>query len=92
MTGLKRVDAPTRANTPALQLDGTGRLKISPIVTWTLEDIADFIAENDLIIHPLTKQGYPSIGCATCTLPVAEGPTRVPAAGPAEKTECGLHL
>ncbi|SER92536.1 phosphoadenylyl-sulfate reductase [Corynebacterium cystitidis] len=92
VTGLRRDDGPTRANAPALSLDGTGRLKISPLVTWTLEGTAAFVAKRDLIIHPLTHQGYPSIGCATCTLPVAEG--QDPRAGrwaSHNKTECGLH-
>ena len=92
VTGLRRADGPTRAEAPALSLDGTGRLKISPLVTWSLEDTEAFEEDNDLIIHPLTRQGYPSIGCATCTLPVAEGED--PRAGRwafASKTECGLH-
>ena len=92
ITGLRRADGPTRAEAPALSLDGTGRLKISPLVTWSLEDTEAFEEDNDLIIHPLTRQGYPSIGCATCTLPVAEGED--PRAGRwafASKTECGLH-
>ena len=92
ITGLRRADGPTRADAPALSLDATGRLKISPLVTWSLEDTAAFERDNDLIIHPLTRQGYPSIGCATCTLPVAEGDD--PRAGRwafATKTECGLH-
>lgn len=92
VTGLRRADGPTRAHAPALSLDDTGRLKISPIITWSLEDTDNYIEEHDLIIHPLTKQGYPSIGCATCTLPVAEGedPRAGRWAGMA-KTECGLH-
>lgn len=92
VTGLRRVDGPTRAQAPALSLDATGRLKISPLITWSLEDTEQFIADNDLIIHPLTQQGYPSIGCATCTLPVADGED--PRAGRwagQNKTECGLH-
>lgn len=92
VTGLRRADGPTRAEAPALSLDATGRLKISPLITWSLEDTDDYIEAKDLIIHPLTKQGYPSIGCATCTLPVAEGED--PRAGRwafSSKTECGLH-
>ncbi len=92
VTGLRRADGPTRAQAPALSLDATGRLKISPIITWSLEDTEAFIADQDLIVHPLTTQGYPSIGCATCTLPVAEGDD--PRAGRwagNDKTECGLH-
>lgn len=92
ITGLRRADGPTRAEAPALSLDATGRLKISPLVTWSLEDTETFERDNNLIIHPLTRQGYPSIGCATCTMPVAEGED--PRAGRwafAAKTECGLH-
>ncbi len=92
VTGLRRADGPTRAEAPALSLDATGRLKISPLVTWSLEDTEKYEEDNDLIIHPLTRQGYPSIGCATCTQPVAEGED--PRAGRwafANKTECGLH-
>ncbi|MPV52291.1 phosphoadenylyl-sulfate reductase [Corynebacterium sp. zg331] len=92
ITGLRRADGPTRAQAPALSLDGTGRLKISPIITWSLEDTQRYIEDNDLVEHPLTHQGYPSIGCATCTLPVAEG--QDPRAGRwanSTKTECGLH-
>lgn len=92
ITGLRRADGPTRAEAPALSLDNTGRLKISPLVTWSLEETEAFERDNELIIHPLTRQGYPSIGCATCTMPVAEGED--PRAGRwafAAKTECGLH-
>ncbi|MDO5511916.1 phosphoadenylyl-sulfate reductase [Corynebacterium sp.] len=92
VTGLRRADGPTRAQAPALSLDATGRLKISPLVTWSIADTERFIDERDLIIHPLTRQGYPSIGCATCTLPVADGED--PRAGRwagNDKTECGLH-
>lgn len=92
VTGLRRDDGPTRAEAPALSLDATGRLKISPIITWSLDETDAYIEDKNLIIHPLTKQGYPSIGCATCTLPVAEGED--PRAGRwafSNKTECGLH-
>ena len=92
ITGVRRADSELRANTPVLEVDRTGRLKINPIVDWTDEDVNNFIHDHDLIIHPLTTQGYPSIGCATCTLPVAEGedPRSGRWAG-SNKTECGLH-
>lgn len=92
VTGIRRADGPTRANAPALELDKAGRLKISLLVTWLLDETEAFAQDNDLIYHPLTSQGYPSIGCATCTLPVAEGqdPRSGRWAGH-NKTECGLH-
>lgn len=93
ISGVKRVDSELRKNTPILDVDRTGRLKINPIVQWTDQDVEDYIEAHDLIIHPLTRQGYPSIGCATCTLPVAPGedPRSGRWAG-SSKTECGLHL
>lgn len=93
ISGVKRVDSELRRNTPVLDVDRTGRLKINPIAAWTDQDVEDYIEAHDLIIHPLTRQGYPSIGCATCTLPVAPGedPRSGRWAG-STKTECGLHL
>ncbi|EPD68371.1 phosphoadenosine phosphosulfate reductase [Corynebacterium pyruviciproducens ATCC BAA-1742] len=79
VTGLRRADGPTRATAPALSLDKTGRLKISPLITWTLEDTERYIKEHDLIENPLTRQGYPSIGCAPCTRRVRPG--RIPGPG-----------
>ena len=93
ISGVKRVDSELRKDTPILDVDRTGRLKINPIAAWTDQDVEDYIEAHALIIHPLTKQGYPSIGCATCTLPVAPGedPRSGRWAG-STKTECGLHL
>lgn len=92
VTGLRRADSEHRAHAPALSLDRTGRLKISPIITWNLDDTDQYIADNDLIIHPLTLQGYRSIGDAPLTFPVGDGEDarsgRVFGDG---KTECGLH-
>ncbi|MBC2681332.1 phosphoadenylyl-sulfate reductase [Corynebacterium anserum] len=92
VTGIRRVDNPLRATTPILDVDRTGRLKINPIAAWSDEDVENYITDHKLIINPLTAQGYPSIGCATCTLPVAEGddPRSGRWAG-TNKTECGLH-
>lgn len=92
VTGLRRADSEHRATAPALSLDHHGRLKISPIITWDLDDTDAYIRDHDLIIHPLTLKGYRSIGCAPLTFPVADGEDarsgRVFADG---KTECGLH-
>jgi phosphoadenosine phosphosulfate reductase len=93
ITGLKRVDAPTRAAIPVVGFDETfGLVKINPLATWTDEDIASYEADHGLPVHPLIAQGYPSIGCAPATRPVAPGED--PRAGRwagSDKTECGLH-
>jgi len=93
ITGLKRVDAATRAAIPVVGFDDAfGLVKINPLATWTDEDIASYEADHDLPVHPLMTQGYRSIGCAPTTRPVADGED--PRAGrwaDSDKTECGLH-
>jgi phosphoadenosine phosphosulfate reductase len=93
MSGLRREEATTRANAPIIARDIRGLVKINPIATWSDDDVAGYIAEHDVPVNPLTKQGYLSIGCQPCTTPVAPGED--PRAGRwrgQDKTECGLHL
>jgi len=93
LTGLKRVDAPTRANAPVVSWDAARRLvKVNPLAAWTDDDIAAYLADHDLPVHPLVSKGYLSIGCAPTTRPVVSGED--PRAGrwsESGKTECGLH-
>jgi len=93
MSGLRRGEATTRAAAPIVSRDLRGLVKLNPIATWTDEDVAEYIERHDIIVNPLTLQGYPSIGCMPCTSKVEEGED--PRAGRwrgKDKTECGLHL
>ncbi|MBC7632365.1 phosphoadenylyl-sulfate reductase [Aeromicrobium sp.] len=93
ITGVRRDEAPTRANTPFVTWDDkNGLVKINPMAAWTFEGLLDYATDNDVIVNPLVNDGYPSIGCATCTRRVAPGED--PRAGRwagLDKTECGLH-
>ncbi|MGH3958249.1 phosphoadenylyl-sulfate reductase [Mycobacterium sp.] len=93
VTGLRRAEAPTRANAPLISFDEAFKLvKINPLAAWSDQDIDDYIAENDVLVNPLVYEGYPSIGCAPCTAKPAEGAD--PRSGRWQglsKTECGLH-
>jgi phosphoadenosine phosphosulfate reductase len=93
-TGLRRGDHPGRAATQMVEWDaGRGIIKVNPLVAFTDEQVAACIAEHDLPVHPLVGQGYRSIGCAPCTVPVgAEGAARDGRWPGRAKTECGLHL
>jgi phosphoadenosine phosphosulfate reductase len=93
MSGLRRAEASTRATAPIVARDLRGLIKVNPLATWTDEDVAGHIADHDIIVNPLTRQGYLSIGCMPCTQPVAPGedPRSGRWAG-RDKTECGLHL
>jgi phosphoadenosine phosphosulfate reductase len=93
VTGIRRVEAPTRANAPLISWDKAfGLVKINPIAAWSDEEMQDYIDANDVLVNPLVFEGYPSIGCAPCTAKPAEGadPRSGRWAGNT-KTECGLH-
>jgi len=96
LTGRKAFQAATRSHLPRFEIDTSdtqGRLKINPLIDWTAEDLAAYVAEHDLPPHPLVAEGYPSIGCSPCTSRVAEGED--PRSGRWrgwDKTECGIHI
>ncbi|BBY53114.1 phosphoadenylyl-sulfate reductase [Mycobacterium koreense] len=93
VTGIRRVEAPTRANAPLISFDETfGLVKVNPLAAWTDEDMAAYIAEHDVLVNPLIDEGYPSIGCAPCTAkPVAGADPRSGRWAGNAKIECGLH-
>ena len=93
ITGVKRVDSPTRADAPIVSWDPVREIvKVNPLATWTQLDIESYSLERELPVNPLIERGYPSIGCWPCTKPVAPGedPRSGRWAG-LDKTECGLH-
>jgi phosphoadenosine phosphosulfate reductase len=93
VTGIRRVEAPTRANAPLISWDKAfGLVKINPLAAWTDQDMQDYIEANGVLVNPLVDEGYPSIGCAPCTAKPAEDAD--PRSGRWQglaKTECGLH-
>jgi phosphoadenosine phosphosulfate reductase len=93
VTGVRRVEAPTRANTPLVTYDEKfGLVKINPIAAWSDADMDAYIAEHNILVNPLVAEGYPSIGCFPCTAKPAPGadPRSGRWAGTG-KIECGLH-
>ncbi|CAM3082862.1 phosphoadenylyl-sulfate reductase [Prescottella defluvii] len=93
VTGIRRVEAPTRANAPLVSFDDAfGLVKINPIAAWSDDDMQAYIDAHSILVNPLVDEGYPSIGCAPCTVKPLPGadPRSGRWAGSA-KTECGLH-
>ena len=89
MTGLRRSDSPTRSGARAVEWDArNGLVKVNPIVGWSDDDVARYVAAHDLIVNPLLGRGYDSIGCEPCTVPGRGRDGRWAGTG---KTECGLH-
>ena len=72
--GIRRDQGPTRADTPIVRWDKKfGLVKISPLATWTKNDVWKRILDEEIPYNPLHDQGYPSIGCWPCTRPVHAG-------------------
>ncbi len=93
ITGRKRFQSGTRAALEFFEAEGRDRIKVNPLAHWAPQDVQDYMVNNRLPRHPLVAKGYPSIGCAPCTTPVAEGED--PRAGrwrAQDKEECGIHF
>ncbi len=93
VTGVRRVDAPTRANTPIVTWDDrNGLVKINPIAAWSDDEFHDYITRHGVLENPLVSEGYLSIGCAPCTAkPLPGADPRSGRWAGFGKTECGLH-
>jgi phosphoadenosine phosphosulfate reductase len=97
ITGLRRDQAATRADTKKIEIDSGhgGIIKLNPITDWTSEMVWDYIKKNNVPYNKLHDMGYPSIGCEPCTRAVDAGED--PRAGRwwwenAAHKECGLHF
>ncbi|WP_407661915.1 phosphoadenylyl-sulfate reductase [Mycolicibacterium chlorophenolicum] len=93
VTGIRRVEAPTRANAPLISWDKAfGLVKINPLAAWSDDDMQDYIDTHGVLVNPLVDEGYPSIGCAPCTAkPIVGADPRSGRWAGQSKTECGLH-
>jgi len=74
LSGLTRSEGGARKNIPIVVEDPrSNSYKVHPIANWTRDDLQAYLEANDVLVHPLHSEGYPSIGCATCTTPVQIG-------------------
>lgn len=93
VTGVRRDEGPTRADTPLVTWDAkNGLVKVNPLAAWTFDEVLQYAADNQVEVNSLLSDGYLSIGCEPCTRRVEPGedPRAGRWAGFA-KTECGLH-
>jgi phosphoadenosine phosphosulfate reductase len=94
VTAIRRSQTTQRAHAKAIECDKTnGVVKINPLINWSQEQVWTYLHLFELPYNPLHERGYPSIGCAPCTRPVAQGAD--PRSGRwvgHQKVECGLHV
>jgi len=95
MCGLRSAQSITRSDLKVFEWDEANqKIKISPLANWNLDQVREYIRENDIDVNPLHAQGFISISCASCTRAVSEGEDiragrwwwETP-----EQKECGLH-
>jgi phosphoadenosine phosphosulfate reductase len=95
MTGLRREQSVTRSAIEAFEWDeGNQKIKVNPLVEWTLDQVREYIKKHNVDVNPLHAQGFVSIGCAPCTRAIKPGEDI--RAGrwwweQPEQKECGLH-
>lgn len=89
ITGRKRYHGGQRGQLPAAEFDGE-RVKINPLAFLSPEAVADRFRALDLPRHPLTEDGYASIGCWPCTAPADAPGSRAGRWAGQDRDECGI--
>ena len=98
-SGLRRVNNATTAapivSSAAIHERSDVSVRINPLAHIDDAALWSLVERHDSIVHPLHRQGYPSIGCAPCTRAIAAGESL--RAGrwwweDPQHSECGLHV
>lgn len=95
ITGIRAEQSLNREHMDPVEWDDANQiLKFHPIFDWTLDQVKEYIHQNNIPYNPLHDKGFPSIGCAPCTRAVKDGEDF--RAGrwwweDQDKKECGLH-
>jgi phosphoadenosine phosphosulfate reductase len=93
--GLRREQSITRQDMQVVEWDEMHQLiKVNPLISWTEQQVWDYIKKHSVPYNKLHDRGYPSIGCEPCTRAVQPGEDvrsgRWWWESP-EHRECGLH-
>ena len=93
ISGIRRDQSPSRAETPKLQWsERYGVWKVHPLADWDEKRVWAYITVNEIPYNPLHDSGYRSIGCIPCTRPIASGEEeRAGRWAGSDKLECGIH-
>jgi phosphoadenosine phosphosulfate reductase len=94
ITGVRRDQTVERRDARPVEWDARREMvKVNPIVSWSQKQVDEYITEKGILVNPLVYDGYPSIGCSTCTRRVMRGEDlRAGRWTGTGKTECGIHV
>src|SRR5450759_2680440 len=74
ISGIRASQSDDRSQMNWLEYDEDRKLfKFYPLFEWSLEDVENFIKENNVPYNSLHDKGYVSIGCEPCTRAVKPG-------------------
>src|SRR4051812_28926729 len=93
ITGRKRFQASTRKAIPLFEAPADGKIKVNPRAHWPPDRIRAAFKRLKLPQHPLSGEGYASMGCQPSPRRVEAGEdARAGRWAGMDKTECGIHL
>lgn len=93
--GLRREQSITRKDMQVVEWDKIHQLiKVNPLISWTEQQVWDYVKSHHVPYNKLHNKGYPSIGCEPCTRAIQPGEDV--RAGrwwweSPDHRECGLH-
>ena len=94
ISGIRRDQSPSRAETPKVQWSERYEVwKLHPLADWDEKRVWAYITINEIPYNPLHEVGFRSIGCIPCTRPIS--PAEEERAGRwagSDKLECGIHM
>jgi len=94
ISGIRSSKGDLRSQADLFKWDAKNEIvKINPLISLTAEQVWVHIHTHNLPYNPLHDDGYPSIGCISCTSKVTGNyPERTGRWKDIEKTECGIHF
>jgi len=90
LTGIRRQQSSTRKDRQFIELQNK-TYKIYPILDWDDTNVLTHMLKHDLPSHPLTREGYVTLGDTHSTEKVEKGMSAEDTRFGGLKFECGLH-
>ncbi len=95
ITGLRSAQSENRSGLQEFEWDeGNQIIKYNPLLDWSLDQVKDYVKENNVPYNVLHDRGFVSIGCEPCTRAIQPGENFRAGRWWWEQNsgkECGLH-
>jgi len=74
ITGLRASQSENRSDLQEFEWDEANKiLKFNPLINWSLDEVKDYVKENNVPYNVLHDKGFVSIGCEPCTRAIKPG-------------------